>query len=105
LSNPVSAGRRFTAWLIRFRGNGLDDPVWVPVLCLDGRIVEPLLAEIRSAGLAACRTRMRPGWSFQFDPTCWCLWLGFGRYWEGQERLAEVMPLLLGGSHSRGESA
>jgi hypothetical protein len=95
MGNPVSALRKLAFWVARYRGNGLSDATWVPVLCVDGRIVGPLLAEMRRAGVAAHCTPLRRGWRLPLHHSEWCVWVGYSSYWRGQERLAEILPLLI----------
>ncbi len=82
-------------WLARHRSNGLTDDTWVPVLCIDGRIVAALLGELRRAGIPAYCARFRPGWRLPPRRSEWCVWVGYNAYGRAQERLAEVMPLLI----------
>jgi hypothetical protein len=79
----------------RHGGNGLSDDTWVPVLCVDGRIVSPLLAELRRAGIPAYCARFRRGWHLPSRRSEWCVWVGYGAYGRAQERLAEVVPALV----------
>lgn len=88
------AGLGSSWWPIRQRGNGLRDEAWVPLLFVDGRIVIALLVELRRAGIPAYCARFRPGWRIGRRST-WCLWVGCSAYGQAEERLAEVMPLLL----------
>jgi hypothetical protein len=97
LSTPVKTLREFRFWLARYRGNGLSDSTWVPVLCVDGRIVAPLLTEMRRAGIPAHCTRLGRGRRLPPHHSGWYVWVGYSGYRKGQERLAEVIPLLLGG--------
>lgn len=90
----ILGGFRF--WLARYRGNGLSDVTGVPAVCVDGRIVAPLLTEMRRAGLPAHCTRLRPGWRLPPHHSEWCVWVGYSGYRKGQERLAEIIPLLIG---------
>jgi hypothetical protein len=96
LSNPVTVLGRFGFWLARYRGNGLSDETWAPVLCVDGRIVAPLLTEMRRAGIPAHCTRLRRGWRLPPHHSEWCVWVGYSSCRKGQERLAEIIPLLIG---------
>ena len=75
-------------------GNGLQDNTWTPVLFVDGRIVLALLTELRRAGIPAYCARVGPGWLIR-RPSTWCLWMGSSDYERAEERLAEVMPLLV----------
>jgi hypothetical protein len=95
LSNPITVILGFGPWLARRRDNGLSDVTWVPVLCVDGRVVLPLLAELRRAGVPARCTRLRRGWRLPPHHSEWCVWVGSGRYRAAQERLAEIVPLLI----------
>lgn len=95
MSSPVMALGAFWRWLARNGGNGLSDDTWVPVLCVDGRIVTALLAELRRAGVPAYCVRFRGGWHLPPRRSRWCVWVGFNAYGPAQERLAEVMPLLV----------
>lgn len=99
MSNPIIAtlvfGPVFGPWLARYRGNGLSDATWVPVQCVDGRIVGPLLAELRRAGVAAHCTRLRRGWRLPPHHSQWCVWVGYERYWHAEERVNEIVPLLI----------
>jgi hypothetical protein len=81
--------------LARQRGNGLRDGTWAPVLFVDGRIVTALLMELRRAGIPAYCARVSPGWHIGHRPGTWCLWVGYSAYERAEERLAEVMPLLV----------
>jgi hypothetical protein len=89
---PVWGWRR---WLAQQCGNGLTDDTWVPVLCVDGRIVGALLSELHRAGIPAYCARLRPGWQLPPRRIEWCVWVGYNAYGRAQERLAEVMPLLI----------
>jgi hypothetical protein len=82
-------------WLVRHRGNGLTDQTWVPMLCVDRRIVDALLTELRRAGIPAKCTRLGASWHLPAHPREWCLWVGYDAYWMAQERLDEVMPPLV----------
>jgi hypothetical protein len=104
LSNPITVVLGFGPWLARRRGNGLSDDTWVPVQCVDGRIVRPLLDELHRAGVPARCTRLRRGWRLPPHHSEWCVWVGYDRYSRGQERLAEVVPLLIS-SLRRGTAA
>jgi hypothetical protein len=104
LSNPITAILGFGPWLTRRRANGLNDVTWVPTLCVDGRIVGPLLAELRRAGVPAACTRLRRGWRPPPHHSEWCVWVGYDKYWQAEERLAEVVPLLIS-SLRRGTAA
>ena len=84
----------FRWWLVRHRGNGLTDNTWVPMFCVDRRIVDALLTELRRAGVPARCTRLGTSWHLPAHPGKWCLWVGYDAYGPAQERLAEVMPLL-----------
>jgi hypothetical protein len=104
LNNPINAILGFGPWLARRRGNGLSDVTWVPVLCVDGRVVGPLLGELRRAGVPARCTRLRRGWRPPPHHSEWCVWVGYDRYGQAEERLAEVVPLLIS-SLRRGTAA
>ena len=95
MGNPITAVWAFWWRLARNCGNGLSDDVWVPVLCVDGRIVTPLLAELRRAGVPACCTRFRDGWHLPPRRSEWCVWVGYDAYGRAEERLTEVVPLLV----------
>jgi len=99
LDNPITAIAGFGPWLARRRGNGLSDVIWVPVWCVDGRVVPCLLAEMHRAGVPAHCTRLRRGWRPPAHHSQWCLWVGYDSYWQAQERLAEVLPPLIGLLH------
>jgi hypothetical protein len=78
----------------REQANGLPDDWWVPLLMVDGRIVADLLEELHRAGVPAyCAwfKPCRPSFSQR-----WCLWVGGSSYERAEERLAEVLPLLIG---------
>jgi hypothetical protein len=80
----------------RERGNGLRDDSWVPILSVDGRIVADLLAELHRAGIPAYCARFRLGWHFLLrSGNPWCLWVGASACEKAEERLADVMPLLI----------
>jgi len=88
----------------RYRGNGLTEETWVPMLCVDPRIVTALLTELRRAGVPARCTRLSLGWQLPPQRGEWCLWVGYDAYGDAQQRLAEVMPLLVSSLH-RGTKA
>jgi hypothetical protein len=104
VSNPINAILGLGPWLARRRDNGLGDVTWVPVLCVDGRIVGPLLSELRRAGVPAHCTRLRRGWRLPPHHSEWCVWVGYGRYWHAEDRLDEIVPLLIS-SLRRGTAA
>lgn len=81
--------------LIRHRGNGMTADTWVPMLCVDRRIVDALLIELRRAGVPAQCSRLGTNWQLPARPGRWCLWVGYDAYGLAQERLAEIMPLLV----------
>jgi hypothetical protein len=91
--------------LVRHRGNGLTDVIWVPMFCVDRRIVDALLTELRRAGVPARCTRLGATWHFPAHPGKWCLWVGQDAYGQAQQRLAEVMPLLVRSLRGRTETA
>jgi hypothetical protein len=91
----ISGLQGFRWWLAGHQANGLTDDTWVPMLCLDRRIVTALLTELRRAGVPARCTRLGASWNFSAPRDRWCLWAGYATYGLAQERLAEVMPLLV----------
>jgi hypothetical protein len=95
MDHRIAASWGWWRWLARHRGNGLTDDMWVPVLCVDGRVVSALLGELRRAGIPAYCARLRPGWRLPLCRSEWCVWVGYNAYGRAQERLAEVMPLLI----------
>jgi len=95
VSSPITAIEGFRWWLVRQRGNGLSDDTWVPMFCVDRRVVDALLTELRRAGVPAQCTRLRASWHLPASPGEWCLWVGRDAYGRAQERLVEVMPLLI----------
>jgi hypothetical protein len=95
VSTSSTAFEGFRWWLVRQRDNGLTDSTWVPTLCVDRRIVDALLIELRRAGVPARCTRLGASWHFPTNRSEWCLWVGNDAYWQAQERVAEVMPLLV----------
>jgi hypothetical protein len=95
VSSQGTALEGFRWWLVSHRGNGLTDDTWVPMFCVDRRIVDPLLTELRRAGVPARCTRLGASWHLPAHPGEWCLWVGYAAYVRAQERLAEVMPLLV----------
>lgn len=82
-------------WLFRQRSNGLPADVWVPVLLVDGRIVTALLAELRRAGIPAYCARFRSGRYIPPPPSRWCVWVSRSTCGTAEEKLAEVLPLLI----------
>jgi hypothetical protein len=94
VGRPIMALEGFRWWLVRHRGNGLTADTWVPMFCVDRRIVDALLTELRRAGVPARCTRLGVSWHLPAHPGRWCLWVGYDAYGPAQERLAEVMPLL-----------
>jgi hypothetical protein len=87
--------RRSWRRAFRPRGNGMTDDTWVPVWCVDRRIVAELLAELSSAGVPARCDRFRYGGRLLPRRSEWCLWVGNSAYRQAQERLAQVMPQLV----------
>jgi hypothetical protein len=81
-------------WLFHQRGNGLPDDIWVPVLFVDGRIVSPLLAELRRAGIPAYCARFGRGWHAPLRPSMWCVWVGRSAYPRADGNLAAAVPRL-----------
>ena len=94
MNSPVTLLEGFRWWLVRHRGNGLTDATRVPVFCVDRRIVDAVLTELRRSGVPARCTRLGTSWQLLAGPARWCLWVGYDAYGPAQERLAEVMPLL-----------
>lgn len=89
-------------WLpSRGTGNGLSDAGWAPIADIDVRIVTPLLAELRAAGVPAhaapvrCRpSRSRPGGQPSDKPR-YRLWVGTSAYSRAEEVLRIRLPVLL----------
>lgn len=61
---------------------------------VDGRIVAGLLKELHRAGVPAYCAWFRPGRPSSSQR--WFLWVGGSSYERAEERLAEVLPLLMG---------
>lgn len=95
LEGPIMALEGLRWWLVRDRGSGLTDDIWVPTFCVDRRIVDALLTELRRAGIPARCTRLGASWRPSVHLGKWCLWVGYEEYAAAQERLAEVLPLLV----------
>ena len=96
MSSPITALEGLRWWLARDHGNGLTEDTWVPMWCVDSRVVGALLAELRRAGVPARCTRLTATWRLPpTHPGEWCLWVGYDTYWRAEERLTEVMPLLV----------
>lgn len=81
--------------LFRLRDNGLTDETWVPLICVDGRVVTFILADLRRAGVPACCVRLRLGWRILLEPSCWCLWVGGSHHRQASERLSIILPRLI----------
>jgi hypothetical protein len=91
----TSAFWGFRQWPMHLLHNGLSDKTWVPVFCVDRRIVITLLTELGRAGIPVRCERLRVGWRLPPGRDEWCLWVGYQAYGPAQERLAEVLPPLL----------
>jgi hypothetical protein len=103
-SNPLHQPERFGRlwWLpSRGTGNGLSDAGWAPVADIDARIVTPLLAELRSAGVPAHAAPVtgRPGGSRPRaqgrEKPSYRLWVGTSAYSRAEEFLRTRLPVLL----------
>jgi hypothetical protein len=103
-SRPLHQPERFGRlwWLpSRGTGNGLSDAGWAPVADIDARIVTPLLAELRAAGVPAHAAPVagRPGRprrrsDASDEPRC-RLWVGTSAYSRAEEVLRTRLPVLL----------
>jgi hypothetical protein len=102
-SRPLHQPERFGRlwWLpSRGTGNGLSDAGWAPVADIDARIVTPLLAELRAAGVPAHaapvtgrRGRSRPRREASAAPLC-RLWVGTSAYGRAEEVLRTRLAAL-----------
>ena len=100
LHQPEQFGRLW--WLpSRGTGNGLSDAGWAPVADIDVRIVTPLLAELRAAGVPAHAARItgrpsrpRPRGKPSHEPR-YRLWVGTSAYSRAEEVLRIRLPVLL----------
>lgn len=103
-SRPLHRPERFGhLWWLPSRGigNGLSDAGWAPVADIDVRVVTPLLAELRAAGVPAHiapvtgrPSRSRRRWESSGEPPC-RLWVGTSAYSRAEEVLRTRLPLLL----------
>lgn len=75
--------------------NGLAEDVWVPVWCVDRRIVDRLLAELAGIGVPAYCSRLRGRWLPPVRRSEWCLWVGQRSYDRAEVKLAEILPALV----------
>lgn len=93
----LSQGSLGRIWqrVFRLRENGLTDETWVPLICVDGRVVKFILADLRQAGVPARCVRLRQGWHILLEPGPWCLWAGGSYYRQASERLSIILPGLL----------
>ena len=101
LHQPEQFGRLW--WLpSRGTGNGLCDTGWAPIADIDARIVTPLLAELRAAGVPAhtapvsgrASRRQRARAKLSHQPRC-RLWVGTSAYGRAEEVLRVRLPVLL----------
>jgi hypothetical protein len=75
-------------------GNGLDDQGWAPILDVDPVVVQPLLRQLRAAGVPAHaaplparrRSRRRSAWQIRVGSTHWSA---------AEECLRSALPALL----------
>jgi len=103
-SRPVNQPEQFgRLWWLPYCGigNGLSDAGWAPVADIDVRIVTPLLAELRVAGVPAHAapvtgrpSRSRPRGRLSNEPQ-YRLWVGTSAYSRAEEVLRIRLPVLL----------
>jgi hypothetical protein len=102
-SHPLHQPDRFGRlwWLPEGgKGNGLSDSGWAPLADIDPRLVRPLLAALRSAGVPAYAAPVTRRPLPSRARRRWRLWVGTSRYSLAEEILRIRLPALL--RHSRG---
>ncbi len=88
VSRPVTQPQRFgRLWWLPSGGisNGIDDEAWAPILEVTADEVTPLLAALRTAGVAAYAAHGRAA------DTSYQLWVGSSAHARAEETLIRVL--------------